>query len=240
MTIINDHYDVLETEHGLMLVNRHDPTLYETLRDKKCWAKEELDLTQQYATGVVVDVGANIGTHTLSYAKTADHVFAFEPQPFVFDNLCANLLLNNVIDVTPVQCALGSTTGYTTMRIQEPTVLNSPMGCRVNEGDNRIAIRTLDTLGLPPISFIKIDVEAHELEVLKGAAETLKNDRPVVYVEIHYKHLINPIIELMQGLGYTATPAIITHVTYPDTHVFEGNEMLEVYGFLFKRTELVA
>ena len=86
---ISEHYQVLDTKHGLMLYNRHDPTMVDSLEDKGAWAWEEIEATRQYATGIVVDVGANIGCHTLVYAQTADRVFAFEPQPFVFDNLCA-------------------------------------------------------------------------------------------------------------------------------------------------------
>lgn len=221
-----------------MLCNAHDPSMTPALEEAGWWAQNEIELTRQYAKGIVIDVGANIGTHTLIYAQTADHVFAFEPQPFVFNNLCANLLLNNIVGVTPVMAALSSHSGYSTMRIQDPTVLNSPAGCRLGEGEHRVSMRTLDSLGIAPISFIKIDVEAHEFDVLEGAIETLKRDMPVVYVEIHYKYLIDPIVNLMAAIGYGATPAIITYVQYPDAHAFSPGDMLEVYGYLFKKESI--
>ncbi len=145
-----------------------------------------------------------------------------------------NLLLNNVLDVTPINCALGSENGYTTMVVQEPTVENSPAGCRVGEGENRVAIRTLDSLGIGPVSFIKIDVEKHEFEVLKGAVETLKRDKPVLYIEIHTKELVSQILPFLSNLGYVGTPEIITHISYPDAYTITPEDMLEVYGFLFK------
>ncbi len=230
---ISEHYRVLDTKHGLMLVNKHDGSIPGDLERKGSWSWEELELTRPYAKGIVLDIGANIGTHTLTYVQTADHVYAFEPQPFVYLNLCANLLLNNIIDATPIRAALGAYNGLTNMRIQEPTDLNSPGGVRVGTGEQPVAMRTLDSFEIPNVSFIKIDVEAYELEVLRGAYKTLSRWKPVVYVEIHYERLIQPIMQYMISVGYKPVPTLVTFVEYPDGYTPSGEDMLQVYGYLF-------
>src|SRR6266498_691970 len=132
---INSHYQIIKTKHGQMIVNSHDKGISQSLLLKGEWAMNELALTQEYAKGIVLDVGANLGTHTLNYAHTADMVYAFEPQPFMFDMLCTNLLLNNVLNVTPIQCALGPVDGITHMNLHDPTGDNSPAGEGVGKGE---------------------------------------------------------------------------------------------------------
>jgi FkbM family methyltransferase len=217
-----------------MLCNSHDLAMTPCLEKTGAWYWTEVEYTSQYAHGVVIDVGANIGTHTLVYAKAADHVFSFEPQPFAYNNLCANLLLNNIINVTPIQCALGAYDGHTTIRVLDPTQINSTPGCRTGEGDSKVAIHKLGSMGFPPISFIKVDVEGSELDVLQGAAETLKRDKPVVYVEIHYLHLIPLITELMGRLGYNSRCLSITHMQ-SEAQFVEG-DIVDTYGYLFNCT----
>jgi len=63
---------------------------------------------------------------------------------------------------------------------------------------------TLDSLALRNVTFIKIDVEGHELEVLRGATETLRANRPVMMIEIR-DHNLTPVRELLDGLGYAET-----------------------------------
>jgi len=234
---INEHYEILETKHGLMINNRHDVGIGLQLREYEEWSHNELELTAKYAHGIVLDIGANIGTHTLTYARTATRVYAFEPQPFMFDMLCTNLLLNNVLNVTPIQCALGPVDGITHMNIHDPTQINSPAGEGVGKGESEISIHALDTLAIGRVDFIKIDVEGFELEVLKGMGRTLELYHPILYIEIHYAHLIEPIKSYLWHFGYAATSLIKTTIIYPK----EGNydtSIPEVYGYLYTCEEV--
>ncbi len=187
-----------------MLLNTHDVGIGGVLQQTGAWAWDEIERTRPYARGVVLDVGANIGTHTLIYAQTAQRVFAFEPQPLVFQQLCANLLLNNCQNVTPVQTALSSENGTTTMAIAHPQYPNSPANGRVGEGEYIVTKHTLDSLRLAHVDFIKIDVEGHELEVLRGARETLRRDRPVLFIEVHGSELLPLIESFLQEMNIPA------------------------------------
>lgn len=234
--IVNDDYELVESRHGLMLCNRHDLAMTKCLKESGAWAWEEIEETAQYATGTVVDIGANIGTHTLIYARTATQVVAFEPQYIAYNNLCANLLLNGVLNVTPVPYALGSYDGMSTMHVQDPTVLNSTPGGRVGEGVEPVVIHKLDTMNIRGISFIKIDCEGSELEVLKGALETLKRDMPVLYIEVHYGHLVKPINHLLKSIGYDSELYGVTRLKYPDWMLpLPDDAPQETFSFIFKR-----
>lgn len=183
-----------------MVINAHDPLLECNLTEN---IKEIEDL-MQFAAGTVLDVGANVGSHSINFARKAEAVYAFEPQPKTFYNLCANLLLNLVHNVLPFNMALGNYNGETRVANLDPTKPNTPMGVQVGNGQQPVAMRTIDSLGISPIHFIKIDVEGYELEVLRGATDTLKKENPIIYVEIHDKRLIQPIVTFMMDLGYLA------------------------------------
>lgn len=231
--IVNNHYQIIDTKHGQMIVNMHDMGISKSLLVHGSWAMQEIGLTLPYAKGIVCDVGANIGTHTLSYAATATHIYAFEPQPFMFDMLCTNLLLNSIRNVTPVQCALGPTTCTTHMNIHDPTERNSPAGERVGKGESTVSMHTLDSLAIGHIDFIKMDIEGFELEALKGMTETLSLYHPTLYIEIHYAELIEQIADFLAHFDYKSVPLIATHVIYPDGKPFIG-AMEMVYGFLYQ------
>jgi len=65
----------------------------------------------------------------------------------------------------------------------------------------QIELETLDSMKIPDVRFIKIDVEGHELEVLCGAQETIRQDRPHLLIEVREKHL-SEIRNLLNGWNY--------------------------------------
>lgn len=215
---INEHYDVIETVYGKLLINAHDPLLPYNVSDTPI---EIADLCQ-YAKGVVIDVGANIGTHSINFCRTAEIVYAIEPQPLTYYNLCANLLLNLCYNVLPCNYALGSYNGTIQVPNLDPTVPNTAMGVRVGEGIGTIPIRTLDSLGIARVDFIKIDVEGYELEVLRGAVDTLTLNDVIVYVEIHRDELIAPIKDLMHNLGYKSEEYLTQYTREDGTPFLPG------------------
>lgn len=210
---ITEHYRVLKVPYGTMLINSHDPLLPTNLRENF----REIEDLMQYARGTVLDVGANVGSHSINFAKVADVVYSFEPQPRTYYNLCANLMLNLVYNVLPLNMALGSYDGETRVANLDPTKPNTPMGVQVGNGAQPVPMRTIDSLGIKPVDFIKIDVEGHELEVLRGARDTLEKHNPIVYVEIHEKGLIKPIVDLLGEYGYKSQEHITVFTPDPGT-----------------------
>ncbi len=155
----------------------------------------------------VLDVGANIGAHTVLFAQKVGPnggVVAFEPQRVIHELLSTNLMLNGLLNVSPRHAAAGSKEG--TLRV--PAVnygVEGNYGClglgKYTEGEP-VPIEVIDHLGLPACHFIKIDVEGMELEVLKGATETIRKFKPIIYVENDRVENSSSLISFILGLDY--------------------------------------
>jgi FkbM family methyltransferase len=130
-------------------------------------------------TGLAVDVGANVGNHTMWLAAVCGlHVAAFEP--IVPMQLQSNVVLNNLedrVDIYPD--ALGAVNGEYLKHVGEGK-LRKP---RNNGSHADIRIHTLDSYKLEDVTLIKIDVEGMEAAVLRGGEETIRRDRPVIFAE---------------------------------------------------------
>jgi FkbM family methyltransferase len=122
-------------------------------------------------SSIVLDIGANIGVMTRIFAERAGHVHAFEPSP----RALALLRLNVPPNATIHPFALGEEEGVAAFA--ECEALDTS---HIGEGDLQVPVRTVDSLDLKP-SFIKIDVEGFEPQVLRGAARTLAAGPTVMF-----------------------------------------------------------
>ncbi|RFU44557.1 FkbM family methyltransferase [Paraburkholderia sp. DHOC27] len=161
--------------------------------------------------GAIVEVGANSGTHTIALATRArqEHrpVFAFEPQPFLFQNLCANLALNGLTHVRAWPAACGANAG--TLYFDAPDYLSQGnfggVSMTPTSGQKSIAVscvRLDDALANETIGLLKVDVEGAELDVLQGCREILKRSQPVLYVENDRVGQSRALIEWLWSQGY--------------------------------------
>jgi len=126
-----------------------------------------------------LDIGAHTGSYAISLAPYAKQVIAFEPQKMTFYALCGGVALSGAANIECIKIGLGNSqqTGNKTLHI----VSNDGGGSTVHEppadkllGSETIEIQTLDSLNIQGrISFIKMDVEENELQVLQGGMETI-------------------------------------------------------------------
>jgi FkbM family methyltransferase len=156
----------------------------------------------------VVEVGANIGAHTVHLSQLvgpAGRVLAFEPQHVVFQILCANIVLNEAFNVRSFNAGSGDVVGTVKLPDINYALAESNFGAvsliGASQG-NDISIIPLDTLDLPSLRLIKIDVEGMEAQVIKGAASQISRHRPVLYVENDRRDNSAELISLIQSLGY--------------------------------------
>ena len=169
-----------------------------------------------FPQGTVLDVGANIGNHTLYLAKftSARVIHAFEPMPKSFYHLKSNVLLNRCDNVVLHNFALSDKAGSARMEFPDP--INQGMAKISNRG-TEVQLLKLDDLNFEEVSLIKIDVEGHEMNVLRGGFETLQRCRPHVYVEIQDENSLAMVEKFMRELGYfrgqvyNATPTYAFH-----------------------------
>lgn len=150
----------------------------------------------------VLDIGANIGNHTLFFAKECrvNHIYSFEPVSETYSMLCRNVEINGLRQVTLHNFALGKEN--TSVSIKEFNPKN--YGGTVLEYGSKggMECHSLDELSIDrKIDFMKIDVEGFENEVLLGGVELIKRDRPVIYVEI-FKENRNIVENTLYSLGY--------------------------------------
>jgi len=161
---------------------------------------------------VSLDIGADVGEFAIAMLGSSRSVVAFEPRPAQASSLAE---MFGAVDV-PVRVkavALSDETGLTAMRVTESApgfstidndnTLNDTGGSRVDTIE--VQIMRLDDLHLDNVGFIKIDVEGHELAVLRGAADTLKRNRPALIIEAEERHhpgAVAAVTEFLARLGY--------------------------------------
>ncbi len=129
---------------------------------------------------VAVDVGANIGSHAVAYARDFEMVYAFEPHPTTFPFLKTNVEINELTNVVASEVALGETARTAHMAVVPNVDLT---GARIHSWGTEVEMRTLDSYDLPEVDLIKIDVEGYEGQVISGAAGTIRRCRPLIMFE---------------------------------------------------------
>ena len=155
--------------------------------------------------GLSIDVGANKGVYSYLMSRISDHVAAFEPNPKMFWVLARSVPRN-------VEChnvALSDRDGEAEMILpvqrsgrysnQGGTLQKRKMEDSAKEtGTITVEQRRLDGYDFRGVTFIKIDVEGFEFEVLEGARETLARERPVLLVEIDESQNKRPLDEALR------------------------------------------
>jgi len=185
---------------------------------------ESAKLLAGCTSGVVLDIGANLGSYTVPVAKAHPHLqfHSFEPQRIIYYQLCANTFLNRLDNVYCYQYGLSDAEWAEPMAMpdysQETNIgafsIDKPV--RENEYEVRTEGATewincvkLDVLQLKNIKLIKIDVEGHELAVLYGAHKTLEENNfpPIIFESWTWKFPEKraKLIAYLEDLGYEIT-----------------------------------
>ena len=139
-----------------------------------------------------IDVGANVGHHTLFMSGVADGVVSFEPFPASCGELEEKLALNHVSNVRVMPVGLGEKDDE--LPYFASTVANSGIGTFLEHGTAEYErIKTLSVrhgdplftqLDLPRMDILKVYVEGFEPQVLRGLQERIRRDRPVILTEL--------------------------------------------------------
>jgi len=188
---------VFESVYGRFVVNRHCAYQADALAKT---GRPHIDAELQNLLAVVgvlpdgaicVDAGANIGLVAIPVAQAlkprGGKVAAFEVQRMMFYALCGSAALNDLDNLFAFHAGLGaeerqesiSHPDYNTPQDYGTFSLLQPDA----KGEETINIVPIDSLELPRVDLIKIDVEGMELEVLAGARETIARDRPWCWIE---------------------------------------------------------
>jgi FkbM family methyltransferase len=206
--IAHGNIRVKHSRFGLMLYNINDVGCGHAFDNYGEFSYEEAKAFAQLVKEgmTVLDVGAHIGAHTMFFSqavRASGTVIALEPQRVLYQMLVANLALNEINNVRPLQAAAGAESGAAFVPPIDYNVTGSPGACSLsNEGGDPVIVMPIDSLALPQCHFIKIDVEGWERDVLIGAAATLAKFRPVLYIENDRREKSEALIRYLIDLGY--------------------------------------
>lgn len=227
MTKAKPKLDAIETvrgRYGVLSFFSSDLVVGRSLAMYGEWAENEIAFLKTFIRpgDTVLDVGANIGTHTLAFAHAvgaSGRVYAFEPRAEIFGLLEAAVTANGLANVTARQAAVGASEGF----LSAPTLhtddsvnfgalsLVHEMAQAVaagaaGEGDaDAVPMTTIDALGLADCRLIKIDVEGAEPSVLEGARDTIARFRPVLYAECNSVEIALAIKRFYDSIGYRSS-----------------------------------
>ncbi len=185
--------------------------------------EKELDIINEYSdkSKVAIDVGVYRGVYTYKLSGLFEKVICFEPNPLLYEYL--NKYLTKILsNIEIYNYALSDKTGSTLLKVpnrgkslfnknyEELYKLGAATIHENNVFDNyesfQVKTKKLDELVKKDnIGFIKIDVEGHETEVIRGSIELIKRNKPTLLVEIEERHTKKPIestINFIKKLGY--------------------------------------
>ena len=169
-----------------------------------------LEETRKYlpTKPVILDIGANIGNHTLFWANecSAKKIYAFEPVPFIFKILKKNIKINNLQERVKIynvglsdKKSAGKITSFDRTNIGGTRLEEA----KDEDAKDNIKLVTLDSIDFDEkrIDLIKIDVEGMDYLVLTGAIKTIKKYKPLILIE-SFPYEYNISSRILMALGY--------------------------------------
>ena len=190
-------HEVVKTRYGMMNIPTSDAVLGPSLRLYGEWAQDEIEgLVKFLKDGdVIIDAGANIGTHTLGFAPAiapSGRVYSFEPQADIYELLHQNCSINYYASNIATYChPLSNVSGkkYLIPVFDDNNIHNFGAAQLAAEVEDKVLSTessesmSLDGLNLDSCRLIKLDVEGMELEVLNGAETLIRKYKPLIFFE---------------------------------------------------------
>ena len=201
-----------KSKYGLMIYNRKDVWVGRSFDLYGEYSEAEVQVWADYLKpgNIVFDVGANTGSHTVAFSRLVGptgSVFAFEPERTAFYALAGNVAINNLKNVYCYQQALGNENG--SIRVPEldydKTTNFGGVSLDADYSESPhyvVGMNKIDSISLPRLDLVKIDVEGMEKVVLEGGVENINKFKPVLYVENDRADKSEALIAFIKSLGY--------------------------------------
>ena len=154
-----------------------------------------------------IDVGANIGNHTIFFSEFFKKVLSFEPNPITYKVLSVNTYFLQNVEVH--NFGLSDTENYLTLSVSKGNIGGSSASINYNSDiHHQIKVIKLDDFKenvTGNIALIKIDVEGMEKQVLMGAKNTINNHRPIILFELwssSFENGTSSTVQFLENAGY--------------------------------------
>lgn len=169
------------------------------IKKNRLWEKKLIPYFEKYITkdSNVIDCGAYIGSHTIIMSNLAKFVYSFEPQIVVGNCLKKTIKENNIKNIKFINKGLSNIPEIKTIQTNHDGDANffiNKKRKRNYEQTYQVDMTTLDNEIKCNIDLIKIDCEGYEFLILEGAKEIIKNNKPIILIEV-FKHKINFLYE---------------------------------------------
>jgi len=226
--------DRYETLFGPMFHHADDEVIGRSLREYGQWAIDEIALIAHImrgeAPGDFIDLGANVGTHTVGIATLFPdvEVFSFEANPRTHQLLCTNVIANGLTNanlfnylVSDVSAISRVVTNIADMGKNLGAVGFQVVPVETSVGQVLLQASVDDVYAADrSAACIKVDVCGMELKALRGARRTLETSRPAIYFENGARADAGPLFDDLKSLGYET----FWHINFPfDEQNFRGN-----------------
>ena len=180
-------------------------------------------------SGTFIDIGSNIGFFSLVASRYFDQVISFEPTPKTINSFKKNISLNDIHNISIEPIGLSDKEGQMILN-ENPLNMGGnsfeEMDKSMVQSSGRddwlsyhVDVKTLDsyisTKNIDSINLIKIDVENHEPNVVRGAISTLEKYRPLVYMEIgSKKDFLEEIVKEMPNFYSVYNPLTMKQLSF--------------------------
>lgn len=183
------------TRYGDMYYYANDQFIGASLEYYGEYTNLEIDYVKQFINedDVIIDIGANIGTHTLAYSSLVPNgmVISYEPNQKNYNLLVKNIETNNITNVHAFLGGLGYKVACSTVTDFDPSIKGNYGVIHTDQGEQVCFINKLDNLVQfnKPVKFVKIDVEGKEADILMGGFNFITHHKPIIQYECMSKYV---------------------------------------------------
>lgn len=211
-----------DTQYGKFCLIEKD-LISNTIKERGHWEPHLMFFYYKFIKQhfIIVDGGANLGFHSVCFASLLKEgkLFCFEPQPLIYNVLSTNLLINGLSNKVN-QYRLGLSNKKQNLRMSSlskqvfnPNCIN--WGGRFltdsNEGEEEVQTITLDSLKLPKLDLIKLDIQGFEYKALKGGEKTIIKNYPIIFLENYIGNKNDQkTLRLLEKWGYVSYRLLCT------------------------------
>lgn len=198
-----------QCRHGTFMFLPNDKYVGRALDKYGEFSEAETQLFRQMIIpgATVLEVGANLGAHTVFLAKAVGpngKLLAFEPQRVLYQLMTGNIAINGLHHVDTYNAAVGRENGTLKIPQLDYSASRNFGGVSIDNCDagDPIRLMTVDSLELLDCHFMKVDVEGMEGDVIAGAEQTLHRCRPILYIENDRRQKSAALISQLFALDY--------------------------------------
>jgi FkbM family methyltransferase len=212
-------FEIIQTQNGNFLINHYD-LIGNFIFKTGLWEPHLYEFYSKILTreDICIDAGANLGYHAIQFGFISKKVYAFEPQPMIFNQLCANILFNDLNEtIIPIKKGLGEINEIKQMwSIKNENFGNDIFnwgGRGIEHKDSaynsdeirdydQIEVTYLDSLNISKCDLFKIDIQGYEYYAFLGAKYTIQETKPVILLENGQSEIDKDALNFLKNIGY--------------------------------------